>query len=377
MTILAFLCVLGAVQAGLLGTALFWAKSNRTANRLLGAFAWVAAIWISVAVMRSSGVYQRFPHISFVADPFFFCVLPLLFLYVRSILSGQPLAPRDAWHFAPALGVALYLVPWYMQSAEAKLSGLLQEHQGAFPTWFHIKTLALLIQGVAYISAIFWILYRHGKTVDRPLRAARAYVFRNARFVIGVLVVFWIAGIFRLLRFFGYFDQFEIQENLILPFMLAVLVYLVCYSALRHPEALYGPPDPARKYERSGLSPAAAQAGLERLTTYMSAEKPYLDGNLTLQQLAATLGLAPNHLSQIINDNWKVAFPEFLNSYRVKAAEVMLRDPAAADRSILEIAYEAGFNSKSAFNAAFQRHRGTTPSDFRKSAAAAQASPQA
>jgi AraC-like DNA-binding protein len=69
-----------------------------------------------------------------------------------------------------------------------------------------------------------------------------------------------------------------------------------------------------------------------------------------------------------------VGFQEFLNSYRIKAAESMLLDPAAGDRSILEIAYEAGFNSKSAFNAAFRRHRGMTPSDFRKSAEIGRAS---
>lgn len=375
MTVLAFLCVLGIVQAVLFGAVLFYAKNNRNANRLLGAFAWVVAIWVSAAVMRSSGVYARFPHMSFVVDPFFFCALPILFLYVRAILSGQPVSRRDAWHFVPAACVALYLIPWYTQSAEAKLSGLMQEQHAGLSSWFYIKSIALLVQGLAYIAAIFWIVYRHNKTVDRPLRAARSWVFRNARFAIGFLVVFWIAGMFRVLRFFGYFDQFQIQENLILPLMVTVLVYLVCYSALRHPEALYGPADPARKYERSGLSPEAAKAGLERLTTYMSAQKPYLDGELTLQQLGSRVGLAPNHLSQVINDNWQMGFQEFLNSYRVKAAEEMLLDPAAGDFSILEIAHEAGFNSKSAFNAAFQRHRGMTPTEFRKSAGIARATP--
>ena len=73
------------------------------------------------------------------------------------------------------------------------------------------------------------------------MRAARAYVFRNARFVIGVLSVFWIVGIFRVLKFFGYVNRLNLQENLVLPLMISVVVYLVCYSALRHPEALLRP----------------------------------------------------------------------------------------------------------------------------------------
>jgi AraC-like DNA-binding protein len=212
------------------------------------------------------------------------------------------------------------------------------------------------------------MLYRHNKAVDHPLAAARTYVVRNARFVISVLLVFWIAGVLRVLRFFGYFDRVHLQENLVLPFMVAVLVYLVCYAALRHPERLCGPSGPARKYERSGLTAASAKEGLERLTRHMAEQKPYLDGDLSLQQLASNVDLAPNHLSQIINDTWKMGFQEFLNSHRVKAAESMLLDPSASDRSILDIAYDAGFNSKSAFNAAFRRHRAMTPTEFRRSA---------
>ena len=371
MTVLAFLCVLGAVQAVLLGTVLLCAKHNRTANRLLGAFAWIAAIVIAAAVMKSSGVYIRYPHLSFVPDPFYYLGVPFLFLYVRTLLSSQPLRPRDAWHLALTIAVAVYLTStWYVQSAEAKRAVLLQLEQGAFPKWFYMKSVALLVQGLGYIAAILWILYRGNKTGERPLRAAaRAYVSRNARAVIIVLGLFWIVGALRVMRFFGYFDQFRIQENLILPLMLAVLVYLICYSALRQPDMLFGPPDPAKKYERSGLSPDAARAGLDRLTTYMSAHKPYLDGDLTLQDLASKVGLAPNHLSQVINDGWKMGFHEFLNSHRVRAAESLLQDPAAAQRSILEIAHEVGFNSKSAFNAAFQRHKGMTPTEFRAESA--------
>src|SRR4051812_34051967 len=114
MTVLVFLCVLGALQTILFGTVLFFAKNNRSANRLLGGFAWVAAIFISAAVMTSTGIYLRFPHLSFVSDPFFFCALPLLFLYIRSILWPGSLCLKDAGHFGLPLAVAIYLLPWYL-----------------------------------------------------------------------------------------------------------------------------------------------------------------------------------------------------------------------------------------------------------------------
>ena len=97
-----------------------------------------------------------------VLDPFFFCAVPLLFLYVRAILSGEALGLKDAWHFAPALGVALYLYPWYAQSHDAKLLALLQERRMLTP-WFYIKSIGLLVQGVLYIAAIVWMVYRQAK----------------------------------------------------------------------------------------------------------------------------------------------------------------------------------------------------------------------
>src|SRR5690349_21497190 len=121
MTVLAFLCVLGAVQAVLLGTVLLCAKHNRTANRLLGGFALIAAIIIAAAVMKSSNVYIRFPHLSWVPDPFYYLGVPFLFLYVRTLISAQPLRPADAWHLVPTIVVAVFLTStWYLQSAEAK-----------------------------------------------------------------------------------------------------------------------------------------------------------------------------------------------------------------------------------------------------------------
>ena len=370
MTVLAFLCALGAVQALLLGTVLLYSKHNRTANRLLGAFACVCAIVIAAAVMKSSHVYIHVPHLSFVPDPFYYFAVPLLYLYVRTLISPQPLRPGDAWHLVPAIVAAVYLSwTWYLQSADAKRLVLLALEQGAFPKWFYIKSVALLIQGLGYIAAILWIVYRDLRTEARPARAARAWVGRNARAVIFVLGLFWMVGVLRVLRFFGYLDQFRLQENLVLPLMIAVLVYLVCYSALRQPDMVFGPPDAAKKYERSGLSAEAAKAGLEKLTAYMDSHKPYLDGELTLQELGSKVGLAPNHLSQIINDTWKMGFHEFLNSHRVHAAEALLQDPGSGGRSVLEIAYDVGFNSKSAFNAAFRRHRGMTPTEFKEKVA--------
>jgi AraC-like DNA-binding protein len=102
----------------------------------------------------------------------------------------------------------------------------------------------------------------------------------------------------------------------------------------------------------------------------MEKERPYTDGNLTLQKLAKALAMPANHLSQIINEQLNQNFFDFINYHRIEEAKRMLVDPARKHYSILAISEEVGFNSKSAFNAAFKKHTDMTPSEFRKALAA-------
>jgi AraC-like DNA-binding protein len=97
----------------------------------------------------------------------------------------------------------------------------------------------------------------------------------------------------------------------------------------------------------------------------MEHERPFTDGDLTIQKLAAQLSVPSHHLSQVINERLNQTFSDFINSYRVEEAKRRLLDPAAKHLSILGIAEEVGFNSKSSFNSVFKKHTNMTPSEFR------------
>jgi transcriptional regulator GlxA family with amidase domain len=109
---------------------------------------------------------------------------------------------------------------------------------------------------------------------------------------------------------------------------------------------------------------------LERLDQVMDLEKPWLESELTLPQLAERTGMTPHQLSQLINSRLGMTFFDFVNARRVTEVQRCLADPAYDAQPILEIALAAGFNSKSAFNAAFRQHAGTTPSLYRRAARA-------
>ncbi|MCZ6899895.1 MAG: helix-turn-helix domain-containing protein, partial [Bacteroidetes bacterium] len=78
-----------------------------------------------------------------------------------------------------------------------------------------------------------------------------------------------------------------------------------------------------------------------------------------------------HHLSQVINDRIGLNFFDFVNSYRIKEATRLLSDSQKSEYTIIELAYESGFNSKSTFNSAFKRFAGSTPTEFRTNKVAA------
>ncbi|MBD3903326.1 helix-turn-helix domain-containing protein [Chryseobacterium sp. Ch-15] len=103
----------------------------------------------------------------------------------------------------------------------------------------------------------------------------------------------------------------------------------------------------------------------ERLLDYMRIEKPYLDEELSLIKLSSLLNVSTNQLSQVINQNLNTTFYKFINSYRVEEVKQKLKNIEFDHYSILGIAFESGFNSKSTFNKIFKEETGMTPSQFK------------
>jgi AraC-like DNA-binding protein len=123
---------------------------------------------------------------------------------------------------------------------------------------------------------------------------------------------------------------------------------------------------PAMRYARSGLPRKRLPELRERLETLMQMDKPWLENDLTLNDLSERLGVSTHHLSQLLNEEIGMTFFDFINSRRIREVQRCLADPAYGGQTILAIALASGFNSKAAFNTVFKQQTGTTPSRFRQ-----------
>ncbi len=104
----------------------------------------------------------------------------------------------------------------------------------------------------------------------------------------------------------------------------------------------------------------------QQLLELMDREKPFLDENLSLKSLAHPLNLSPNQLSLVLNEGLGKNFNSFVNQYRVEEFKRIAKDPINANFTIVGLAYECGFNSKTVFNTYFKQHTGQTPREFLK-----------
>ncbi|MCR9143691.1 MAG: helix-turn-helix domain-containing protein [bacterium] len=122
--------------------------------------------------------------------------------------------------------------------------------------------------------------------------------------------------------------------------------------------------DTRRKYERSTLNHVNTERLQQRLDLLMREERIYCDEDLSLDRLAELCEISRHELSEYLNHRLGQNFNRFINDYRVHEVQERLR--TEPERSLLDIAYSAGFNSKTRFNTEFKRVTGKTPGDYRR-----------
>ncbi|MBX2871241.1 MAG: helix-turn-helix domain-containing protein [Saprospiraceae bacterium] len=121
-----------------------------------------------------------------------------------------------------------------------------------------------------------------------------------------------------------------------------------------------------RKYKKSLLDPALLDQYKKQLEQLMQEQEPYLDPALSLRTLAEKMSIPPNQLSQLLNAGFDQNFSEYVNGYRLWAFKEKANDPSLRHLTILALAFDSGFNSKTVFNTFFKKSMGMTPSAYWK-----------
>lgn len=144
--------------------------------------------------------------------------------------------------------------------------------------------------------------------------------------------------------------------------------FVFCLFSVKQPQLFSEIPNvkaDAPRYERSGLSDEDARIFKDKIEQYMNASVPYRNSELTIVDVADAVGLSRHHLTQVLNGLMGINFYTYINSFRIKEALECMKN-ADDENSVLRIAYDVGFNSKSTFNRVFKQTTGMTPTEYRE-----------
>ena len=392
MPVISYILLGFAVQGLFLAFTLRLKQDRVRADGILALWLLILSLDMAAANYYVAGLYLVWPQGIGVRYGIQLVYGPILLLYVRSLLgrAGLPGLP-ETWlvprllkgtfaHFLPLILLKLYLIPLLLLTADEKLefinAYIRREH-----TVYILFDFAQCLHGLFYTLMGMGLVWKH----RRGLGDFYTYTERVSLFWLYLLLLFqgltWgVVIAFQILALFGvdvWIDSFAFVIQ-------GVWVYLVGYFGLNQPVVFRGhapvprvhsdppprssatpePGPPRARYEKTRLSPERFEA-LRGAILQLMDTGIWREGELTLARMASATGQPMHHISQVLNEGFGVNLFQFVNGYRLKEARDRLADPAFAEYSILRIALECGFQSKSAFNSLFKKNTGMTPSVFR------------
>lgn len=380
--------VVGALQGLFLTGVLFAQKKNRTANVLLAVLMATFTIYLAGTVYFSTGLVRQFPHFFGVSYQTPWVFGPLVYLYARAASDRSwRFEKRTLIHFVPVAINTLAFSPYYFMSGASKLAMMDGWVAGDVPLQLAILDPFKYVSGLSYSIATVMYLRRHRRQIEHSYsNIGRVNLTWLMTLTVAAFGIWLLATTLKIAGVAGLVRDAHIS------LAMAVLVYAIGYMGLRQPEVFRyetaeypvpkavatvqppaPPPDepePASRYERSGLSDLEARRLKASLLAIMDAERPWRESELTLADLAERLGSTPHKLSEVLNSEVGQTFYDFVNGYRVREVQRRIKAGDARALKMLALAMDAGFASKSTFNQAFKKHTSQTPSDFRQAVGA-------
>jgi len=328
------------------------------------------ALHLTLQYTNVTGIMSEQPSLYGIVAP-----LPLLhgvflYLYVASVTNQFP---KKSWqvfiHLVPALLAYTYLLVFYFFLPKAEQIILFENEGAGHELFVGLLFLSTAISGVAYIIWSIFLLRKHRKNILQRFSEIENVNLKWLQFLIYGLAIVWSVVIFT-------------QNDEYIYAAVVVFVILTGFFGIQQIDIFKNrntladqEPDPApenesksdqTKYASSGLTEDRSQALYEQLKTLLEQEQVYKQQELSVGELAEKLDTHPNYLSQVINEKTGKSFYDLINTYRIEDFKKVVLDPKSKKFTMLSLAYECGFNSKSSFNRYFKKATGLTPTQYIK-----------
>lgn len=309
---------------------------------------------------------------------------PLIYFYVKAVTSSDFKFKRKHWlHFLPVFLYVIYRVSIF--AYDARQDGFSDTQNGVLMSSWEFGFMGVftevffIVQHLLYLAFTFQLFYQYRKGIDQ--------YFSNTY----KLELNWIRNFLYLYAFLFLYSLMQQMINLSVTelswiqkwwyqlFSALVVIYIGIKGYFTDTTILQGVSfDPRNSaYESftkksksikksNSLDQEQLRSQQKQILEFIEREKPYLDPELNLKDLAEKLSMSRAQLSEIVNSSFNKNFNDFINEYRVENVKSMLAANKQQQLSLLGIAYESGFNSKATFNRVFRKLTHSSPTEYLK-----------
>lgn len=339
-------------------------KGNRRNNMLLGTIFILIAWNMGDLTLQMNGIVLKWQFLHHFDDSFFLLYGPIIYLYAQGVMYRDfKLSGKDLSHLIPFVLLTITLL--FTRNFTPATSEEIIKNE--LPWQFYLIGSLMYAHVFIYLTMTYRSLSKYRK------------IIKNKYSQIDQINLDWLSfalNTFSLITFVSLIHNFiALAENrtvfmVTLVLLLIFIFYFVnkvILKALRQPEIFAGiTQNETSKYQGSNLTSDQIEVYKRQLLALLSAEKSYLDPQVSIADLSDKLSVSTKHLSQVINQSFDKTFFDFINSYRIQEVQQILKESKDEKMTVLEAMYQAGFNSKSSFNTAFKKETGQTPTEYRK-----------
>jgi AraC-like DNA-binding protein len=362
-SLICFIAVLqGAIFAGLL--ALRFLKDKKTADLALAVLLLVLCSSLVTPLIGFANVYDRNQWLTFFPFTIAYSYGVLVWFYVVLLTnSSRRLTRRDLLFFLPAAVYVAFRLILFAQDLE-------------FKDWFNENYYVPIAGPFVFITEFLWNVAFLYLSISH-YRKYRAWLDENFSDT-AKLKFDWVRNFLYLFTFvfvfgavFDFTNSFIYKLSYIQYFyfelVLALVTYYLAIAGYLRSRAIeldFTPKTEEPDSKKALLSERELERLKTRLRNLMETEKPYLNPQLTLGELAKNLAVNSAVLSFAINHGCGKNFNDFVNEFRIGEVKEKLQKGAAEDLTLLAVAFDSGFNSKATFNRAFKKFTGVSPKEF-------------
>ena len=359
---------IAGISIALFISALLLVKKNKSkSDYFLLVWMLVNAAHLSFHYLFYSDTLYDYPQVLGIQLPFPLFQGVLLYFYVSSVTDQEP---KKNWYYAlhliPAVLAYLYLIKFFTLPTADKIEVFKMKGGEDHALFMSLLQLGVFISGIIYVVWCSWLLIRHKRNIKSQFSDIEEISLSWLQFLVYGLGIVWALVIFT-------------QSESLIYQAVAVFVILIGFFGVQqknifnelvvNTESIQVESEETEikeKYQSSGLKDENSSIQFQELTKLMQEEELYKNASLSLGDLAKRLDLHPNYLSQIINDKGGKSFYDFVNHYRVDEFKRLIENKDNEKYTLMTLAFDCGFNSKSSFNRYFKKMTGQTPSQYAK-----------